>query len=273
ARNLMNFLNSGDPDLGLPEGDNQIINSGGAQGEIEDNLEDEDGGSVADQAHAGDDGFKGGSLDICDKVVIDTGVANRARRFGWSSHPAPKIVGNNTAQPFCSYAPAYSYQATDNLFGRPRTGQQSMGISTHPLLVEDSSRPSHGENFTRSHCQMELQSGSVNQWITALKNLLGGGAGQIIEHILGTAAYSPIHIDLGQGPNGPSLGRIVIDLSRGAVMPPRFQDGPRRHESFSKSPLVPKILPKSNGQSSTYSPHVPSKRQRKTSLKGKNLSS
>ncbi|KNZ52219.1 hypothetical protein VP01_3645g1 [Puccinia sorghi] len=75
----MNFLNSGD----------QIINSGGARGEIEDNLEDEDGGSVADRAHAGDDGFKGGSLDICDRVVIDTGVANRAHRFGWSSHPAP----------------------------------------------------------------------------------------------------------------------------------------------------------------------------------------
>jgi len=52
ARNLMNFLNSGAPDLGLrPEGDDQIINAGGAQGEIEDNLEDKDGGSVADRAH------------------------------------------------------------------------------------------------------------------------------------------------------------------------------------------------------------------------------
>ena len=72
----MNFLNSGAPDLGLPEGDVQIINAGGARGEIEDNLEDEDGGSVADRAHAGDDGFEGGSLDFGDEVVIDTGVGD-----------------------------------------------------------------------------------------------------------------------------------------------------------------------------------------------------
>ena len=86
ARNLMNFLNSGAPDLGLrPEGDDQIINAGGARGEIEDNLEDEDGGSVADRAHTGDDGFEGGSLDFGDEVVIDTGVGdNRGETAPWS---------------------------------------------------------------------------------------------------------------------------------------------------------------------------------------------
>ncbi|KNZ47811.1 uncharacterized protein VP01_6114g2 [Puccinia sorghi] len=74
ARNLMIFLNSGAPDLGLPEGDSHIINAGGARGEIEDNLEDEDGGSVADRAHAGDNGFEGSSLDFGDEVVINTGI-------------------------------------------------------------------------------------------------------------------------------------------------------------------------------------------------------
>ena len=96
-----------------------------------------------------------------------------------------------------------------------------MGISTHPLLDKDSNRSSRGESFTRSHCRMELRSGSVDQWITAIENLLGGGAGQLIEHILGTVAYGqrPIHIDLGHGPNGPSLGGVVIDPQRGVVMP------------------------------------------------------
>ncbi|KNZ52222.1 hypothetical protein VP01_3645g4 [Puccinia sorghi] len=85
-----------------------------------------------------------------------------------------------------------------------------------------SKTPSRGEGFTRSD----------------------RGAGQLIEHILGTAAYSqrPIHIDLGQGPNGPSLGGIVIDPQRGVVTPltrsaPGRLNGPRRHESFSESPL------------------------------------
>ncbi|KNZ51069.1 hypothetical protein VP01_4105g1, partial [Puccinia sorghi] len=211
ARNVMNFLNSGD----------QIINSGGARGEIEDNLEDEDGGSVADRAHAGDDGFKGGSLDICDRVVIDTGVANRAHRFGWSSHPAPlqsQITYLDDHKPVDS-----QWESLPTLFW--------------------SKTPSRGEGFTRSD----------------------RGAGQLIEHILGTAAYSqrPIHIDLGQGPNGPSLGGIVIDPQRGVVTPltrsaPGRLNGPRRHESFSESPL---------------SPHVPSKQQRKTSLKERNVSS
>lgn len=86
ARNLMNFLNSGAPDLCLPEeGDDQIINAGGARGEIEENLEDEDGGSVADRGHVADDGFEGGSLDFGDEVVIDTPVGdNRGEAAPWS---------------------------------------------------------------------------------------------------------------------------------------------------------------------------------------------
>ncbi|OAV88066.1 hypothetical protein PTTG_29170 [Puccinia triticina 1-1 BBBD Race 1] len=68
ARNLMNFLNSGAPDLGLLEGGDQIINAG-ARVEIEDHLEDEDGGSVGDRGHAADNGFEGGSLDFGDEMV------------------------------------------------------------------------------------------------------------------------------------------------------------------------------------------------------------
>ncbi|KAA1107112.1 hypothetical protein PGT21_002719 [Puccinia graminis f. sp. tritici] len=225
ARNLMNFLNSGPPDLGLPEGDDQIITAGGARVEIEDNLEDEDGGSVADRAHAADDGFEGGSLDFGDEVVIDTGVGeNRADAAPWSWNgvlPFQPRTEIQTAPVGLGGHPTLLHQATDNVFGRPRTGQQSMGISTHPLLVEDSSRPSRSEGFTRSHRRMDIRSGSVDQWITAIENLLGGGAGQLIEHILGTAAYGqrPIHIDLGQGPNGPSLGGVVIDPQRGVVVP------------------------------------------------------
>ncbi|KNF05420.1 hypothetical protein PSTG_01634 [Puccinia striiformis f. sp. tritici PST-78] len=99
-----------------------------------------------------------------------------------------------------------------------------MGISTHPLLVKDSSRPSRGEGFSRSHRRMDIRSGSVDQWITAIENLLGGGAGQLIKHTLGTAAYGqrPIHIDLGQGPNGPSLGGVVIDPQRATL--PRWSE-------------------------------------------------
>ncbi|KNZ62807.1 hypothetical protein VP01_12212g1, partial [Puccinia sorghi] len=134
ARNLINFLNSDAPDLGLPEGDSQIINAGGARGKIEDNLEDKDGGSVADRAHAGDNGFEGGSLDFGDEVVIDTGIQTTPVDLG----------GPHTLL-------SYSDQATDNVFG-----QQLMGISTHPILVEESSRPSRGESFTRSHHRMEL---------------------------------------------------------------------------------------------------------------------
>ncbi|CAH7676140.1 hypothetical protein PPACK8108_LOCUS11242 [Phakopsora pachyrhizi] len=48
----------------------------------------------------------------------------------------------------------------------------------------------------------------MDQWINAFKNLLGGGAGQLIEQILGNIACGqrPIHIELGQDPNSPSLG-------------------------------------------------------------------
>ncbi|KNZ50319.1 hypothetical protein VP01_4490g1 [Puccinia sorghi] len=66
----------------LPQGDDQNINA--------------DCGSVANEAHTGNDGFKGCSLDICDKVVIDTGVANRARRFGWLSRV--KLLGSASNQ-------------------------------------------------------------------------------------------------------------------------------------------------------------------------------
>ncbi|WAR63783.1 hypothetical protein PtB15_17B384 [Puccinia triticina] len=224
ARNLMNFLNSGAPDLGLPEGDDQIINAG-ARVEIEDHLEDEDGGSVGDRGHAADDGFEGGSLDFGDEVVIETGMGeNRADAGPWSWNgvlPFQPRTEIQTAPVGLGGHSTLLHQATDNVFGRPRTGQQSMGISTHPLLVEDSGRPSRADAFTRSHRRMDIRSGSVDQWITAIENLLGGGAGQLIEHILGTAAYGqrPIHIDLGQGPNGPSLGGVVIDPQRGVVMP------------------------------------------------------
>ncbi|PLW29099.1 hypothetical protein PCASD_19760 [Puccinia coronata f. sp. avenae] len=195
ARNLMNFLNSGAPDLCLPEeGDDQIINAGGARGEIEENLEDEDGGSVADRGHVADDGFEGGSLDFGDEVVIDTPVGdNRGEAAPWSWNgvlPFQPRAEIQTAPVGLGGHPTLLHQATDNVFGRPRTGQQSMGISTHPLLVEDSNRPSRGEGFTRSHRRMEIRSGSVDQWITAIENLLRGGAGQLIEHILGTAAYA-----------------------------------------------------------------------------------
>ncbi|KAI7939846.1 hypothetical protein MJO29_014582 [Puccinia striiformis f. sp. tritici] len=111
AQNLMNFLNSGAPDLGLPEGDDQLINAGGGRGEIEDHMDDEDGGSAGDQGHVVDDGFEGGSLDSGDEVVIETGIGDnrteaapwswngvlpfqprdpsRTSRFGWSPHSAP----------------------------------------------------------------------------------------------------------------------------------------------------------------------------------------
>ncbi|CAH7686371.1 hypothetical protein PPACK8108_LOCUS21015, partial [Phakopsora pachyrhizi] len=58
---------------------------------------------------------------------------------------------------------------------------------------------------------MDIHSVSVDQWINATENLLGGGVGQFIEYILDNVAYGqqPIHIYLGQGPNGPSLGGMV----------------------------------------------------------------
>ncbi|CAH7689453.1 expressed protein [Phakopsora pachyrhizi] len=113
------------------------------------------------------------------------------------------------------------HQATDNVFGRTRGGQQSAGIYTHPLLVEDSTAPTRGDGLNRSQCRMDIRSGSVDQWINAIENLIGGGAGQLIEQILGNVAYGQrlIHIDLGQGPNGSSLGGVVIDPQCGVVMP------------------------------------------------------
>ncbi|CAH7681583.1 expressed protein [Phakopsora pachyrhizi] len=110
------------------------------------------------------------------------------------------------------------YQATDNVFGQARGGQQNAGISPQPLMVEDSTALTRGDGLNRSQCQMDIHSGSVDQWINSIENLLGGGAGQLIEQILGNVAYGQrlIHIDLGQGPNGPSLGGVVIDLQCGA---------------------------------------------------------
>ncbi|CAH7668726.1 hypothetical protein PPACK8108_LOCUS3268 [Phakopsora pachyrhizi] len=56
---------------------------------------------------------------------------------------------------------------------------------------------------------MDIHSGSVDQWINAIENLLGGGAGQLIEQILGNVAYVL----------KPSLGGVVIDPQHGVVMP------------------------------------------------------
>lgn len=129
-------------------------------------------------------------------------------------------------------------QATDNVFGRQRAGQPNTSISVHPLLTEDSAAPVRGEGPGRSHRRMDLRSGSMDQWLTAIENLLGGGAGQIIEQILGTVAVGqrPIHIDLGQGPNGPSLGGVVIDPTRGVVMPVGPQGLQGLHASTSAAP-------------------------------------
>ncbi|KAI8443479.1 hypothetical protein BY996DRAFT_6408523 [Phakopsora pachyrhizi] len=67
---------------------------------------------------------------------------------------------------------------------------------------------------------MDIHSGSVDQWINAIENLLGSGAGQLIEQILGNiACQRPTHINLGQGPNDPSLGDVAIDPQRGVMMP------------------------------------------------------
>ncbi|CAH7671711.1 hypothetical protein PPACK8108_LOCUS6518 [Phakopsora pachyrhizi] len=67
---------------------------------------------------------------------------------------------------------------------------------------QDSTALTRGDGLNKSQCQMDIHSGSVDQWINAIENLLGGGAGQLIEQILGNVAYvqRPIHIDLGQGP-------------------------------------------------------------------------
>ncbi|KNE88983.1 hypothetical protein, variant [Puccinia striiformis f. sp. tritici PST-78] len=125
AQNLMNFLNSGAPDLGLPEGDDQLINAGGGRGEIEDHMDDEDGGSAGDQGHVVDDGFEGGSLDSGDEVVIETGIGdNRTEAAPWSWNgvlpfqPRAKI---QAAPVDLGGHPTLLHQGTDNVFGRPRT--------------------------------------------------------------------------------------------------------------------------------------------------------
>ncbi|POW19574.1 hypothetical protein PSHT_04506 [Puccinia striiformis] len=135
------------------------------EGEIEDHMDDEVGGSAGDQGHVVDDGFEGGSLDFGDEVVIETGIGdNRTEAAPWSWNgvlPFQPRAEIQAAPVDLGGHPTLLHKATDNVFGRPRTGQQSMGISTHPLLVEDSSRPSRGEGFSRSHRRMDIRSGSL----------------------------------------------------------------------------------------------------------------
>ncbi|KAI8450237.1 hypothetical protein BY996DRAFT_6417579 [Phakopsora pachyrhizi] len=225
TRKLMSFLNSGPPDLGLQAGTSQILQAAREGADIEDALEDDEGVSIADQPNAVDDVFEGGSIDFGDDVVVDhSGGENRAEAAPWSWNgvlpfqPRGKI---QTATGGMGSHHSLLHQATDNVFGRTRGGQQSAGIYTHPLLVEDSTAPTRGDGLNRSQCRMDIRSGSVDQWINAIENLIGGGAGQLIEQILGNVAYGQrlIHIDLGQGPNGSSLGGVVIDPQCGVVMP------------------------------------------------------
>lgn len=254
ARNFMNFLNHGRPDLVIPSAADDLLPPGDEAGDAEDNLEDDEAASLGDQVHVVDDGFEGGSIDFGDEVVVDSNLGDpQAETTPWSWNgvlpfqprgeiqvaPGGTLHRHSLLrQPSpCYSVSAFTYstsvmltyasescltdQATDNVFGRPRAGQQNTGISVHPLLVEDATVPNRGDGAGRSHRRMDLRSGSMDQWITAIENLLGGGAGQLIEQILGTVAFGqrPIHIDLGQGPNGPSLGGVVIDPTRGVVMP------------------------------------------------------
>ncbi|KNZ45707.1 hypothetical protein VP01_7884g1, partial [Puccinia sorghi] len=90
-----------------------------------------------------------GSLDFGDEVGIDTGVGdNRGETTPWSwtgvlpfqpqaEIQAPVDLGGHhtllrrlITSFFLQNKMSYSDQATDNVLGRPRTGQQSMGIST-----------------------------------------------------------------------------------------------------------------------------------------------
>ncbi|CAH7686641.1 expressed protein, partial [Phakopsora pachyrhizi] len=225
TRTLMSFLNSGPPDLGLQAGTSQILQATREGADIEDALEDDEGVSIADQPNAVDDVFEGGSIDFGDDVVVDHGGGeNRAEAAPWSWNGVLPFQPRGEIQTAAGGMGSHHsllHQATDNVFGRTRGGQQNAGISTHPLLVEDSTAPTRGDGLNRSQRRMDIRSGSVDQWINAIENLLGGGAGQLIEQILGNVAYGqrPIHIDLGQGPNGPSLGGVVIDPQRGVVMP------------------------------------------------------
>ncbi|CAH7681584.1 hypothetical protein PPACK8108_LOCUS14198 [Phakopsora pachyrhizi] len=112
------------------------------------------------------------------------------------------------------------YQTT--LPSKNSTKIQHAVLALLPLKTfQDSTALTRGDGLNRSQCQMDIRSGSVDQWINAIENLIGGGAGQLIEQILGNVAYGQrlIHIDLGQGPNGPSLAGVVIDPQHGVVMP------------------------------------------------------
>ncbi|KAI9612781.1 hypothetical protein H4Q26_007942 [Puccinia striiformis f. sp. tritici PST-130] len=88
-------------------------------------MDDEDGGSAGDQGHVVDDGFEGGSLDSGDEVVIETGIGdNRTEAAPWSWNgvlpfqPRAKI---QAAPVDLGGHPTLLHQATDNVFGRPRT--------------------------------------------------------------------------------------------------------------------------------------------------------
>ncbi|KNZ55506.1 uncharacterized protein VP01_265g8 [Puccinia sorghi] len=137
-----------------------------------------DGGSVADRAHAGSN--RAWAIIVV-KPRHGLGMVSDPSHHELRFKPRPSIW---VVIALCSIKPQITYL---DVFGQPRTGQQTMRISTHPPVVEDYSRPSCGDSFTRSHCRIEL--------------------------------LRPIHIDLGQGPNGPSLGGVVIDPQRGVVMP------------------------------------------------------
>ncbi|KAH9820843.1 hypothetical protein DFH28DRAFT_1121207 [Melampsora americana] len=240
---LINFLNHGRPELVLPSATDDILPTVHEAGDLEDNLEDDEAASLADPAHAVvDDGFEGGSIDFGDEVVVDSNLGDaqtEATPWSWNGVLPFQPRGEFQAVPGVTlHRHSLLHQATDNVFGRQRAGQPNTSISVHPLLTEDSAAPVRGEGSGRSHRRMDLRSGSMDQWLTAIENLLGGGAGQIIEQILGTVAVGqrPIHIDLGQGPNGPSLGGVVIDPTRGVVMPVGPQGLHGMHASTSAAP-------------------------------------
>ncbi|CAH7671713.1 hypothetical protein PPACK8108_LOCUS6520, partial [Phakopsora pachyrhizi] len=144
TRKLMSFLNSGPPDLGLQAGTSQILQAAREGADIEDALEDDEGVSIADQPNAVDDVFEGGSIDFGDDVVVDhSGGENRAEAAPWSWNGVLPFQPRGKIQTFF---PSLD-QATDNVFGRTRGGQQSAGIYTHPLLVEDSTAPTRGDGL------------------------------------------------------------------------------------------------------------------------------
>lgn len=76
ARNFMNFLNHGRPDLVIPSAADDLLPPGDEAGDAEDNLEDDEAASLGDQVHVVDDGFEGGSIDFGDEVVVDSNLGD-----------------------------------------------------------------------------------------------------------------------------------------------------------------------------------------------------